>query len=52
MNICGERIDLPFFSRKNDRKKEKTWFHLRQTYSQTQLDDIAHEQTILCRELN
>ena len=64
MNICGKRIDLPFFSRKNDRKKEKTWFRLRmsrilfaaellsQTQSQNQLDDIADEQTIICRGLN
>ena len=53
-----------FFSRKNDRKKEKTWFRLRmsrilfaaellsQTQSQNQLDDIADEQTIICRGLN
>ena len=64
MNICGKRSDLPFFSRKNDRKKEKTWFRLRmsrilfaakllsQTQSQNQLDDIADEQTIICRGLN
>ena len=53
-----------FFSRKNDRKNEKTWFRLRmsrilfaakllsQTQSQTQLDDTADEQTIICRGLN
>ena len=39
------------FSRKRDRKK--AWFTYEQNIicSQTQLDDIAHEQTIICRQL-
>ena len=54
MNILGKRSDLPF-SRKSDRKKEKSTVSF--TYvqniicSQTQLDGIAHEQTIICRQL-
>ena len=58
MNIIGKRSDLPF-SRKSDRKKEETtvsFTHVQniicsQTLSQTELDDIAHEQTIICRQL-
>ena len=41
INIFGK---LPF-SRKSDRKKQNI------VCSQTQLDDIAHEQTIICRQL-
>ena len=52
MNILGKRSDLPF-SRKSDRKKEKStvsFTHVQNIIcSQTQLDDIAHEQTIICR---
>ena len=52
MNILGKRSDLPF-SRKSDRKKEKSvvsFTHEQNIIcSQTQLDDIAHEQTIICR---
>ena len=58
MNILGKRSDLPF-SRKNDRKKERStvsFTHVQniicsQTLSQTQLDGIAHGQTIICRQL-
>ena len=49
MNIFGK---LPF-SRKSDRKKEKSVVSLTHEQniicSQIQLDDIAHEQTIICR---
>ena len=48
------RSDLPF-SRKNDRKKEKSVvsFTHEQNYicNQTHLGDIAHEQTIICKQL-
>ena len=54
MNIVGKRSDLPF-SRKSDRKKEKStvsFTHVQNIIcSQTQLDGIAHEQTIICRQL-
>ena len=54
MNILGKRSDLPF-SRKSDRKKEKSmvsFTHVQNIIcSQTQLDSIAHEQTIICRQL-
>ena len=54
MNILGKRSDLPF-SRKSDRKKEKStvsFTHVQNIIcSQTQLDGIAHEQTIICRQL-
>ena len=58
MNILRKRSDLPF-SRESDRKKEKstvTFTHVQniicsQTKSQTQLDGIAHEQTIICTQL-
>ena len=53
-NIFGKRSDLPF-SRKSDRKKEKSvvLFTLEQNSicSQKQLNDIAHEHTIICRQL-
>ena len=55
MNIFGK---LPL-SRKSGRKKEKSvvWFTYEQnvicsqTQSQTPLGNIAHEQTIICRQL-
>ena len=54
MNILGKRSDL-LFSRKSDRKKEKStvsFTHVQNIIcSQTQLDGIAHEQTIICRQL-
>ena len=54
MNILGKRSDLPF-SRKSDRKKEKStvsFTHVQNIIcSQTQLDGIAHEQTIICWQL-
>ena len=54
MNILGKRSDLPF-SRKSDGKKEKStasFMHVQNIVcSQTQLDGIAHEQTIICRQL-
>ena len=54
MNILGKRSDLPF-SHKSDRKKEKStvsFTHVQNFIcSQTQLDGIAHEQTIICRQL-
>ena len=54
MNIFWKRSELPF-SRKSDRKKEKStvsFTHVQNIIcSQTQLDGIAHEQTIICRQL-
>ena len=54
MNILGKRSDLPF-SRKSDRKKEKStvsFTHVQNIIcSQTQLDAIAHEHIIICRQL-
>ena len=54
MNILGKRNDLPF-SRKSDRNKEKStvsFTHVQNIIcSQTQLDGIVHEQTIICRQL-
>ena len=54
MKILGERSDL-LFSRKSDRKKKKStvpFTHVQNIIcSQTQLDSIAHEQTIICRQL-
>ena len=53
MNILGKRSDLPF-SRKGNRKKEKSTVSFTHVHniicSQTQLDGIAHEQTIICRQ--
>ena len=52
--IIGKRSDLPF-SRKSDRKKEKSTVSFTHEQniicSQTQLDGIAHEHTIICRQL-
>ena len=54
MNILRKRSELPF-SRKSDRKNEKSkvsFTHVQNIIcSQTQLDGIAHEQTIICRQL-
>ena len=54
MNILGKRSDLPF-SRKSDHKKEKStlsFTHVQNIIcSQTQLDGIADEQIIICRQL-
>ena len=55
MNIFGKRSDLPF-SRKSDHKKDKSvvsFTHEQNIiFGQThELDDIAHEQTIICRQL-
>ena len=54
MNILGKRSDLPF-SRKSDRKKEKStvsFTHVQNIIcSQIQLDGIAHDKTIICRQL-
>ena len=54
INILGKRSDLPF-SRKSDRKKEKSvvsFTHEQNSIcSQKQLNDIAHEHTIICRQL-
>ena len=54
MNILGKRSDLPFSSKSN-RKKEKStvsFTHVQNIIcSQTQLDGVAHEQTIICRQL-
>ena len=47
MNIFGKRSTEPF-SRKSDRKKDNEKNII---CSQTKFDDIAHEQTIICREL-
>ena len=55
MIIFGKRSDLPVFSRKNDHKKEKSLVSFTHEHiiicSQTQLDDIAHEQIIILRQL-
>ena len=54
MNILGKRSDLPF-SRKSDRKKEKSAVSCTHEQniicSQTQMDGIAYEQTIIWRQL-
>ena len=51
MNILGKRSDLPF-SHKSDRKNEKrtvSFTHVQNIIcSQTGLDGILHEQTIIC----
>ena len=54
MNIFGKRSNLSF-SRKSDRKEEKSVVSLTHEQNiicgQTTLDDIADEQTIICRRL-
>ena len=51
MNILRKRSNLPF-SRKRDQRKEKSavsFMHEQNIICiQTQLDEIAHEQTIIC----
>ena len=53
-NIFGKRSDLPF-SRKSDHKKQKrvvSFTHEQNSIcSQKQLNDIAHEHTIICKQL-
>ena len=56
MNIFGKQSNLPLiFSRTSDPKKEKSLVSFTHDQSiicsQTQLDDIAHQQTITCRQL-
>ena len=50
--LSGQQSNLPFFC-KSDRKKEKSmvsFTHKKNIIcSQAQLDDIAHERTIICR---
>ena len=54
MNIFGKRGDLPF-SLKSDCMKEKStvsFTHVQNIIcSQTQVDGIAHEHSIICRQL-
>ena len=52
MNIFGKRSDLPFF-RQEEKRVVSFYLRIEQNIicSQTQLDDIAHEQTIICRQL-
>ena len=54
MNILGKRSDLPFLC-KSDRNKETStvsFTHQKNIIcSQTLLDGIVHEQTIICRQL-
>ena len=54
MKILGKGSDLPF-SRKSDHKKERSvvsFTHEQNIiFSQTHLDKITHEQTIICRQL-
>ena len=49
MNIFGKRSDLPFFTQVWSQKGEKHGFVY--ACNQTQLDDFAHEQTIIHRQL-
>ena len=54
MNIPGKRSDLPF-SRNSDRKEKSVIYFTNEEKvicSQTHLDDIAHEQTIICMSLS
>ena len=56
MNIFGKRSDLPFFRARMIVRRRKAWFRLRVSRisticSQTQLYDISHKQTIICRHL-
>ena len=54
MNILGKRSNLPF-SCKSNHKKEKSVVSFTHEWNiichQTQLDEIAHEQTIICGQL-
>ena len=49
----GKRNDLPFLRKSNHKKEKSTvsFTHEQIICSQTQLDGIAHEQTIICRQL-
>ena len=50
MNIFGKRSDLPFYTQ--ERSRVVSFTHEQNIIcSQTQLDNIAHEQIIICREL-
>ena len=49
MNIFWKQSDLPFFTQERTQKGEKRGFVY--ACKQTQLDDFAHEQTIICRQL-
>ena len=50
MNIFGKRSDLPFFTQ--ERSRVVSFTHEQNIiFSQTQLDNIAHEQNIICRQL-
>ena len=55
MNIFGKRTDLPFFHSRVIVRKRKAWFRLRVSRillaAKTQLYDIAHQRTIICRHL-
>ena len=53
MNNPGKRSDQPF-SRKSDRKEKTVVYFTHEEKiicSQTHFDDIAHEQTIICKQL-
>ena len=50
MNIFGKRSDLPFFTQ--ERSRVVSFTHEQNIIcSQTQLDNIAHAQTIICWQL-
>ena len=52
MNIFGQQSDLPYFTQERSQDGEKRGFISTEQNiicSQTKLDDITHEQTIICR---
>ena len=49
MNIFWKQSDLPFLTQERTQKGEKRGFVY--ACKQTQLDDFAHEQTIIYRQL-
>ena len=54
MNIFGQQSDLPYFTQERSQDGEKRGFISTEQNiicSQTKLDDITHEQTIICRQL-
>ena len=51
MNISSASEAICHYSRKSDCKKEKSVILFTHIYSQTQLNDIAHEKTIICSQL-
>ena len=54
MNFFGKQSNLPFFMQEQSQKGEKhgLFTHEQNIFcSQTQLDNIAHECTIICRQL-